>query len=445
MLVLVQMREHPNEKTRMAKQNNSRNISVYAHWSGMEDPLLMGVLHSDRLKGKEVFSFEYIDEWLKNGPAQLLDPSLQLYTGLHYLNDVQDNFGIFLDSSPDRWGRILMRRREAAFARNENREEKKLFETDYLLGVYDGHRMGALRFKLEDDGPFLNDNKNMASPPWTSLRELEQISLRLEDDDVIDDPEYLKWLSMLIAPGASLGGARPKASIVDNDGNLWIAKFPSRNDQGDIGGWEIVTYELAILAGINMAESKAQKFSSDYYTFLTKRFDRGNNGQRIHFASAMTILGYIDGQDHADGASYLELVDFIQKNGANVDQDLEQLWRRIVFSICVTNTDDHLRNHGFLLTNDGWVLSPAYDINPVENGSGLKLNISDEDNSLDLNLAMEVSEFFRLSEKRATEIIDEVLNAVANWREVAIKYKISRVEQELKALAFKIKKNQKNK
>lgn len=434
------MREHPNEKTRMAKQNNSRNISVYAHWSGMEDPLLMGVLHSDRLKGKEVFSFEYIDEWLKNGPAQLLDPSLQLYTGLHYLNDVQDNFGIFLDSSPDRWGRILMRRREAAFARNENREEKKLFETDYLLGVYDGHRMGALRFKLEDDGPFLNDNKNMASPPWTSLRELEQISLRLEDDDVIDDPEYLKWLSMLIAPGASLGGARPKASIVDNDGNLWIAKFPSRNDQGDIGGWEIVTYELAILAGINMAESKAQKFSSDYYTFLTKRFDRGNNGQRIHFASAMTILGYIDGQDHSDGASYLELVDFIQKNGANVDQDLEQLWRRIVFSICVTNTDDHLRNHGFLLTNDGWVLSPAYDINPVENGSGLKLNISDEDNSLDLNLAMEVSEFFRLSEKRATEIIDEVLNAVANWREVAIKYKISRVEQELKALAFKIKK-----
>jgi serine/threonine-protein kinase HipA len=334
-----------------------------------------------------------------------------------------------------------MRRREAAFARNENREEKKLFETDYLLGVYDGHRMGALRFKLEDDGPFLNDNKNMASPPWTSLRELEQISLRLEDDDVIDDPEYLKWLSMLIAPGASLGGARPKASIVDNDGNLCIAKFPSRNDQGDIGGWEIVTYELAILAGINMAESKAQKFSSDYYTFLTKRFDRGNNGQRIHFASAMTILGYIDGQDHADGASYLELVDFIQKNGANVDQDLEQLWRRIVFSICVTNTDDHLRNHGFLLTNDGWVLSPAYDINPVENGSGLKLNISDEDNSLDLNLAMEVSEFFRLSEKRATEIIDEVLNAVANWREVAIKYKISRVEQELKALAFKIKKN----
>jgi serine/threonine-protein kinase HipA len=421
----------------MAKQNNKKSISVYAHWSGMEKPLLMGTLHSDRLKGKEVFSFEYSDDWLQSGLAQLLDPSLQLYSGLHYLNEDQDNFGIFLDSSPDRWGRILMRRREAALSRIDKREEEKLFETDYLLGVYDGHRMGALRFKLEEDGPFLNDNKNMATPPWGSLRELEQISLRLEDDNVIDDPEYLKWLSMLIAPGASLGGARPKASVVDNDGGLWIAKFPSRNDQGDSGGWEIVTYELAILAGINMAESKAQKFSSEYYTFLTKRFDRGNDGQRIHFASAMTMLGYSDGQDHSDGASYLELVDFIQNNGANVEQDLEQLWRRIVFSICVTNTDDHLRNHGFLLTNEGWVLSPAYDINPVETGAGLKLNISDEDNSLDLNLAMEVSEFFRLSEKRADEIKEEIVNVVSGWKEMAIKYGISRVEQELKAVAFK--------
>jgi len=421
----------------MAKQDNKREISVYAHWAGIESPKLMGMLYSERLKGKEVFSFEYNNEWLQSEPAQLLDPSLQLYTGLHYLNEGQENFGIFLDSSPDRWGRILMRRREAALARAEGREEKKLFETDYLLGVYDGHRMGALRFKLEENGPFLNDNKKMASPPWASLRELEQISLRLEDDDVIDDPDYLKWLSMLIAPGASLGGARPKASIVDADGGLWIAKFPSRNDQGDVGGWEIVTYELAILAGINMAASKAQKFSSDYYTFLTKRFDRGKDEQRIHFASAMTMLGYTDGQDHTDGASYLELVEFIQKYGANVDLDLEQLWRRIVFSICVSNTDDHLRNHGFLLTDEGWVLSPAYDINPVETGTGLKLNISDEDNSLDLNLAMEVAEFFRLSRKRATEIKDEVLHAVSKWREVAVKYGISRVEQELKALAFK--------
>lgn len=424
----------------MAKQQNKRSISVYAHWQGMESPFLMGILHSDRLKGKEIFSFEYSNEWLENGSFQLLDPNLQLYSGLHHLNETQENFGMFLDSSPDRWGRILMRRREAALARVEGREEQKLYETDYLLGVYDGHRMGALRFQL-DDGPFLNDNKELSSPPWASLRELEHISLRLEQDDVIDDPDYLKWLSMLVAPGASLGGARPKASIVDNDGSLWIAKFPSRNDQGDIGGWEMVTYELAIASGINMAESKVQKFTSNYYTFLTKRFDRTNDNVRVHFASAMTMLGYTDGQDHSDGASYLELVEFILQNGANVDSDLEELWRRIVFSICVSNTDDHLRNHGFLLTKAGWILSPAYDINPVETGKGLKLNISDEDNSLDLDLALEVCEYFRLSEERAREIIEEVKSNVRKWKVVATKYGISRAEQEMKSLAFAIAEN----
>ena len=420
----------------MAKQDNKRSIHVYTHWLGIVDPLLIGVLHSDRLRGKEVFSFEYDENWLKNGPSQLLDPNLQLYSGLHYLNEDKENFGMFLDSSPDQWGRILMRRREAAMARNEYRTEQKLFETDYLLGVYDGHRMGALRFKLEEDGPFLNDNRVMASPPWASIRELEQISLRLEEEDVIENPEYLKWLGMLVAPGASLGGARPKASIVDNDGRLWIAKFPSRNDQGDIGGWEIVTYELAIAAGINMAESKAQKFSSDNYTFLTKRFDRTDNNERIHFASAITMLSYKDGQDHTDGASYLEIVEFIMSNGANVDQDLEELWRRIVFSICVTNTDDHLRNHGFILTDGGWLMSPAYDINPVETGSGLKLNISDSDNSLDLDLALEVCEFFRLEKDRAKEIIAEVKSAVRNWSIIATKYGISKSDQDIKAIAF---------
>jgi serine/threonine-protein kinase HipA len=429
------MSEHQNEKIKM--KNNKRKINIYVHWIGMDMPIQMGTLHSDRVKGKELFSFEYESAWIKSEQAQLLDPSLQLYTGLHYLKEGQENFGVFLDSSPDRWGRILMRRREAAFAKVQGRNENNLFETDYLLGVYDEHRMGALRYKLNEDGPFLNDNKEMASPPWASLRKLEQISLRLEEDDVIDDPEYLNWLNMLIAPGASLGGARPKASIVDNNNELWIAKFPSRNDQGDIGGWEIVTYELAIMAGINMAISNAQKFSSNYYTFITKRFDRSSDGQRIHFASAMTMLGYVDGQDHIDGASYLELVDFIMNNGAQVDSDLEELWRRIVFNICVSNTDDHLRNHGFLLTKDGWVLSPAYDINPVETGTGLKLNISENDNSLDLKLALDVCEFFRLSEKRANEILNEVLNAVSKWKIVATKYGISRVEQEIKAMAFK--------
>jgi len=421
----------------MENSQENRSVQVYAHWSGMENPVLMGVLHSSRLKGKEIFSFEYDKEWLLGGSSHTLDPNLQLFSGLQFQNEEQSNFGLFLDSSPDRWGRILMQRREAALARKENRPAKKLFETDYLLGVYDGHRMGALRFKLEENGPFLNDNKEMATPPWVSLRELEQISLRIEDDSLIDSPDYLKWLNMLIAPGSSLGGARPKASIVDTEGNLWIAKFPSINDQFDVGAWEMVCYELAILAGLNMSYSKVKKFSSRHHTFLTKRFDRLDNGERIHFASAMTMLGYSDGQNHSDGASYLDLVEFIQSRGANIKEDLEELWRRIVFSICVTNTDDHLRNHGFILSNQGWLLSPAYDINPVETGTSLMLNISDNDNALDLNLAMEVSDYFRLTEAKANQIIDKVLAAVQQWRRIATKYGISRAEQELKAIAFR--------
>lgn len=416
---------------------SKRKIYVYADWQGIDTPFLIGYLYSERLRGEEIFSFEYTGEWLNSENAFLLDPELQLYPGLHYLNDEKKaNFGIFTDSSPDRWGRVLMRRREAALARIEKRTEQTLFETDYLLGVFDGHRMGALRFKLEEDGPFLNDNKELASPPWTTLRELEQISLKLEEDDVVEDPEYFKWLSMLIAPGSSLGGARPKASIVGKDGSLWIAKFPSRNDKDNVGAWEMLTYELAIKAGINMAESMAQKFTSKHYTFLTKRFDRVEKGQRIHFASAMTMLAYTDGQDHTDGASYLELVGFISKHGANVKNDLEELWRRIVFSICVSNTDDHLRNHGFILTEKGWLLSPAYDINPNETGTGLKLNISESDNSLDLDLAMEVHEYFRLNKENAEQIINEVKKAVQSWKTIATKHGISKSEQDLKRLAF---------
>jgi len=416
---------------------NKRKIYVFAHWKGIETPILIGNLNSERLKGKEIFSFEYTDKWLKSEYAFLLDPDLQLYPGLHYLNDNEKpNFGVFLDSSPDRWGRILMRRRESALARIEKRQEEKLFETDYLLGVFDRHRMGALRFKIDENGPFLNDNKELASPPWTSISELEQISLKLEEDNIVDDPDYFNWLNMLIAPGSSLGGARPKASIIHKDGSLWIAKFPSKNDISDMGGWEMVVYELAIKSGINMAKSMAQRFSSKNHTFLTKRFDRTDKNERIHFASAMTMLGYTDGQDHSNGASYLEIAEFLSNYGANINEDLEELWRRIVFNICVSNTDDHLRNHGFILTKKGWLLSPAYDINPNETGTGLKLNISENDNTLDLSLAMEVHEYFRLTKEKAEGIINTIKKTVQDWKHIATKYKISKTEQELKSMAF---------
>ncbi|HND95344.1 MAG TPA: HipA domain-containing protein [Chitinophagaceae bacterium] len=418
----------------MAAANTKKEIQVYAHWQGLEEPSLMGVLSVSPAKGKESFSFEYADAWLKSGFSQMIDPDLQLYSGAYYPRDDKPNFGVFLDSCPDRWGRVLMQRREAAIAKQEDRAAKKLLESDFLLGVYDTHRMGALRFNLDNDGPFLNDNKAMAAPPWTSLRELEHASFKFEEDNT-DDPEYLKWVAMLIAPGSSLGGARPKASVMDAHNNLWIAKFPSRNDDKDIAAWEMVTNQLAVNAGINVAEGKLLQFNNKYHTYLTKRFDRTAAGERIHFASAMTLLGHIDGED-ASGASYLELMEFISRHGAAVEKDLEELWRRIVFSICVKNTDDHLRNHGFLLTEKGWLLSPAYDINPNEYGKGLSLNITDADNSLDLNLAMEVAGYFRLSDDKASQIIEQVAAVVKDWRKVAADYKISNAEQERMSAAF---------
>ncbi|WP_298954767.1 type II toxin-antitoxin system HipA family toxin [uncultured Nonlabens sp.] len=413
-----------------------REILVYAHWVGFNEPTLMGILYASLNKGKELFSFEYNAEWLKLKEATAIDPDLQLFSGPQYLNVDKSNFGIFLDSSPDRWGRLLMRRKEAALARKEERKQRNLFESDYVLGVFDANRMGALRFKTAIDGAFLDDNAQMAAPPWTALRDLEYASLQLERDDAPDDPEYLQWLNMLMAPGSSLGGARPKANVQDTDGSLWIAKFPSGNDDKDIGAWEQLIYEMAIQCGIDMAESRIQKFSHHQHTFITKRFDRTADGQRIHFASAMTLLGYTDGVDHQDGVSYLDLVEFLMKNGAEIDEDLIKLWTRIVFNICVSNTDDHLRNHGFILTDAGWILSPAYDINPIEGGNGLKLNIDSEDNSQNLDLALSVAPYFRLDQEDAQLIIDRILNVVSSWQVFAKKIGLSRAEIERMSACF---------
>lgn len=415
----------------MNNKNNRREIYVFAHWVSMTEPIYMGLLSAEFTRGRETFSFQYSDVWLNSSYLQILDPDLQFYHGSQYVSDEKPNFGIFLDSTPDRWGRFLMKRLEAVFARSEGRSERTLRESDYLLGVFDAYRMGALRFKDTIDGIFLNDNELFTSPVSTSIRELEQISLKLEDDNVVDDPDYVKWLKMLIDPGSSLGGARPKASVIDTQKNLWIAKFPSKKDNKDIGGWEMVVNELATKSKLNVASSKVEKFTSHYYTFLTKRFDRTNEGERIHYASAMTMLGYNDGTDFPHGASYLEMVDFLSNNGSNIENDLVELWRRIVFNIFVSNTDDHLRNHGFLLTEKGWILSPAFDINSNENGTGLTLNISLDDNSLDLDVPLQVIDYFRLKKDKALDIIKQIRQSVSSWRDVANKYKLSKSEQEL--------------
>lgn len=418
----------------MATGNTRKEIQVYAHWQGFAEPCNMGMLTVTPAKGKETFSFEYATAWLQSGFSQMLDPDLQMFSGAYYPRDEKPNFGVFLDSCPDRWGRVLMQRREAILAKKESRKANNLLESDFLLGVFDEHRMGALRFKLNAGGPFLNNDKEMAAPPWTSLRELEQASLKFEEGNT-DDPEYLKWINMLIAPGSSLGGARPKAGVLDPEKNLWIAKFPSKQDEKDIAAWEMVANELAIKAGIQAAEGKLQHFNNQHRTYLTKRFDRTDKGERIHFASAMTLLGHSDGEN-ASGASYLELAAFIIKHGADVAKDLEELWRRIVFSICIKNTDDHLRNHGFILTDAGWSLSPAYDINPNEYGKGLSLNISDNDNSLDIDLALDVARHFRLDDTKAADIVAQVKNVVNSWRSLAIKYKIPKAEQDRMSAAF---------
>ena len=421
----------------MKKHQIQKKLYVYADWIELNGPRLMGILQLTLTRGKEIFFFEYDEEWLRSAPAQVLDPDLRLYAGPQYLSEGQINFGIFLDSSPDRWGRLLMKKREATFARIEKRPVRTLMESDYLLGVFDGHRMGALRFKTDPDGDYLDNNSVNASPPWTKLRDLEFASKHIEDNDNFEDPNYLEWIRLLLGPGSSLGGARPKASVIDPAGELWIAKFPSNRDHNDVGAWEMVVHELAINSGLNVPIAKIEKFSSTYHTFLTKRFDRSKASGRIHFASALTMLGYPDGIDYSEGASYLEIVEFLIQHGARVDADLKELWKRIVFYICISNTDDHLRNHGFLLTEEGWILSPAFDINPTERATGLSLNITENDNSLDLSLAMDVAEYFRIEPKESDKIIAHITSVIREWSSVADKFGISKSEQEVMSDAFR--------
>jgi len=410
------------------------NIYVYAHWIGLSEPLLMGVLAAHNAKGRKAFSFEYNKNWLKTKDHILIDPDIQFYSGPQF-TDAKENFGIFMDSMPDTWGRTLMRRRAIQEARSKGEKVRTLYEIDYLMGVYDDSRMGALRFKLDPDGPFLDNSENTPTPPWSSVEELQAAAKALENEDGND--EVKKWLAILIAPGSSLGGARPKANILDKDKNLWIAKFPAKNDTIDKAAWEFLAYKLAIKAGINMSECNIQKIAGNFHTFFTKRFDR-ENGKRIHFASAMTMTGNNEDTIRDNLASYLELAEFIQNYGCNIEENLEQLWRRIVFNIAISNTDDHLRNHGFILTNKGWILSPAYDLNPSIDKDGLALNIDMDDNALNYDLAKSVGKYFRLDNNQMNKIISEVKTEVSKWREIATKIGISKLEQELMQKAFNL-------
>jgi serine/threonine-protein kinase HipA len=408
------------------------DIYVYAHWKGMQEPKIIGILSAQQAKGKKAFSFEYDKDWLKSEQKFLLDPDIQLYGGPQYPNQTE-NFGIFLDSMPDTWGRTLMKRREAQLAREKNVKPKTLYDIDFLLGVFDESRMGALRFKIDPVGEFLDNNKTASTPPWTSIRELQNAAFIFEND--IDSEDVNRYLSVLITPGSSLGGARPKANILDADKSLWIAKFPSKTDTIDKAAWEFLAYQLATKAGIEMAPCRMERILGKHHTFFTKRFDR-ENGERIHFASAMTITGNNEDTIRDNQASYLDIAEFISNNGANIKANLHQLWRRIIFNIAISNTDDHLRNHGFILTKEGWILSPAYDLNPSIDKDGLALNIDTDNNALDFDLAKSVGEYFRLNKNQMEVIIQEVLEVTTKWKTIANEIGISRSEQELMEKAF---------
>ena len=402
--------------------SKEKTIFVYDDFS-MHNPTWMGTLYVNSLKGEESYSFEYDREWLKKTSLKItLDPELMPYSGRQYPFG-KTIFGLFSDSSPDRWGRVLMNKRERILAEKEGRKPAKLYDSDYLLGVYDETRLGGIRFKTEPNGAFLSDDKETAAPPWTSLRTLEEASRNFENEDTALSE---KWLNQLIRPGSSLGGARPKATVMDPKEQLWIAKFPSKNDENDSGAWEMVTHDLAELCGLHVPEAKLEKFSNLGSTYLVKRFDRVLN-KRVHFASAMTLLGKTDGASATDGTSYLDIAAFIKSYGAQPKRDLIELWKRIVFNMAVSNTDDHLRNHAFIFTENGWRLSPLYDVNPVPYGDELSLNVDEADNSINIDLAIETAVRFGISRTDATNDAKDILVIVReNWEKLATAYGLSR-------------------
>jgi serine/threonine-protein kinase HipA len=376
--------------------------------------------------------FHYDKAWLKDPRAFALDPDLSIGDQPFFPNPELGLFGVFLDSSPDRWGQTLMKRREALQAKDERRSPRTLYAWDFLLGVQDITRQGALRFRPEGTAQFMGDDK-MAAPPVTSLRELEAVATQLTARRIDDLDALRKWLVVLVAPGASLGGARPKANFAEHDDSLWIGKFPARDDDRDIGAWEFVIHEMAVRAGVDVPEARMVRLNNEFHTYCVKRFDR-KHGRRRFYASAMTLLR----RGNSEGASYLELAWFLRTRGAasHVKADLEQLFLRVAFNVAVGNRDDHLRNHGFLLEQDGWRLAPAFDINPNIDKAEHVLNIDDSDPRPNLASVLATSAFYGLDEDKAQSLLGKVLAVVDHWRDAAREAGISGADIELSAGAF---------
>jgi serine/threonine-protein kinase HipA len=404
-----------------------KEIFVYADLDGV--PHLAGRLWTRVRKNKEGATFEYDPAWLDNPNRFALEPALAVGPGPFHTGADLPMFGAIGDSAPDRWGRALMRRMERRRAQSEGQTPRTLHEMDYLLLVDDEAREGALRFAEHQGGPFLRQAEVKRIPPLVELPELLSAA-----EHVVEDTDTEEDLRLLMAPGSSLGGARPKASVRENDGHLAIAKFPRKDDEVSTVRWEAVALSLAHQAGIPVPSSRVE-LVGDKPVLLLRRFDR-DGARRIPFLSAMSMLGARDNQAH----SYLELVDALRQHGAAPQEDMHALWRRIVFNILVSNTDDHLRNHGFLYHgNDGWRLCPAYDLNPVPTDIKprvLTLAINEEDTTASLATAMEVAGYFDLEEAQAREIAVQVARATSRWRDEAATQRIAKAEIDRMSSAF---------
>lgn len=407
-----------------------KKLYVYADFNWLKEIELIGELGYESLRGSDSYSFTFNDEWLKKYGDLFLSDDLNNYPGQQYTQPGKDIFGCFSDALPDRWGRTLLLRREQISAAEENRPVQRLSSFDFLTGIDDFSRMGGFRFKEDKNGEFINVSESLKIPPLTDLRELITASTEIEKSEEENILPERKWIAQLVKPGSSLGGARPKASVVDTDKTLYIAKFPSRKDDYDAGLWEHFSHQLAMKAGINAATTKVLSNGEKYHTLLSRRFDRTQEGKRIHFASAMTLLGLNDGDNAATGHGYLDIVDFIIQNCTNVEDNLQELYRRVAFNICIGNSDDHFRNHGFLLTAKGWTLSPAYDMNPTLN-EYQSLLISSATNKADLRFLLGACEDYMLNLKIAEKIISEMVEVVKNWRGLAIRFGISKREMDM--------------
>lgn len=398
----------------------SSTIEVHADW-GATGPRLLGHLGVHDAGAREVFDFEFAQDVISSEVMQgfQLDPALP-NTGGRHLAPSGGLFGAFQDASPDRWGRRLMDRRFARLQGQGKHKKRKLKESEYLLGVHDGFRSGALRLRRPGETEFAESGLPDSAPPFVRLRALEAACRQFEQDSSDFGDQTDAQLMLLLAPGASLGGARPKCAVEDPAGRLYIAKFPSVGDDHDVGAWEWVVQQLASRCGLQVPHAQLQRFASKHHTFLAERFDRTPAQGRIHFASAMTMTAHRDGDDASTGVSYLEIAEAIMRFGANTSADLRELWTRIVFNMLVSNTDDHLRNHGFLLDpRKGWRLAPAFDMNPNPGGHELRLNVSEDDNACDLDLALSAADWYRVPAKEARRIVDNCMTIVQGWRALA--------------------------